>query len=540
MSSRNAVAALLGAGLVALAWAGRFVQDDAFISFRYARNLVDGLGLVWNPGERVEGYTNFLWTLLVAGGMVLGAEPVAFTQAVGLTLHACSLAITWRIAGAIGLGYAGSMVSLLVVGTNFTFLSYATGGLETPLVTALFLSALLVSARAMTGGARRGRALLGLSALSAAGVLTRLDTAVLLAGPALAAFVGSGKAPGSPDLPDRRPTARRLAREWASLTALPAVLLGAWFLWKHSYYGDLLPRSFYLKALNAGTIENGLRYFYEFIVSYSLAPFFFFSLFLFGAIFRRRNRVQLMLAATVTLWLGYVLKVGGDFMEFRFLAPVVPPMLLLLVWLILESTRRAWVIAACVVLLVGGSVHHAATFSYDRDAGIEPVRMLEAHLYSPGENWVGIGGALARAFDPADGVVIATTAAGAIPYYSGLRSVDMLGLNEPEEVNVAGEAVEPVGVTVGDVPGHRKVLTGEYLNRRGVHLVISHPIVVGAGDPAPPLPLLPMEGPPHLDGELILMPVGWGYRVLMLSIRPHPAVDGAVARFGWETRRVRF
>ena len=51
--------------LVALAWGRRFVVDDAFISFRYAEHLAMGHGLVWNPGEHVEGYTNFLWTLLM-------------------------------------------------------------------------------------------------------------------------------------------------------------------------------------------------------------------------------------------------------------------------------------------------------------------------------------------------------------------------------------------------------------------------------------------------------------------------------------------
>ena len=46
------------------AWIVRFVQDDAFITYRYARNLARGEGLVFNPGERVEGYTNFLWTVM--------------------------------------------------------------------------------------------------------------------------------------------------------------------------------------------------------------------------------------------------------------------------------------------------------------------------------------------------------------------------------------------------------------------------------------------------------------------------------------------
>src|SRR5262245_10458405 len=55
-----------------LATVRRWVCDDAFISFRYADNLVHGLGLVFNAGERVEGFTNFLWTLWIALGMRLG------------------------------------------------------------------------------------------------------------------------------------------------------------------------------------------------------------------------------------------------------------------------------------------------------------------------------------------------------------------------------------------------------------------------------------------------------------------------------------
>jgi arabinofuranosyltransferase len=523
----------LGACLVALAWTNRFVQDDAFISFRYARNLADGLGLVWNPGARVEGYTNFLWTLVVAAGLKLGAEPVAFTQALGLVLFACALALAWRLALESGMDAAGSLAALLVTGANFTFSSYATGGLETPLVTALFLAGLLLAVRAMSGTISRPAALLGLSIVWTAGVTTRMDSAILLAGPVIAAFTGGGRhAAGTP----RRPSPADLAR----LGALPVIAVGAWLLWKHSYYGDLLPRAFYLKAVNAGSLERGLRYFYEFIVSYDLAPFFFFCLFCFGAIFRKGNRAQLLMAAAVTLWSAYVLKVGGDFMEYRFLAPVVPPMMLLLVWMLVECTPGRWIAGAGIALLLAGSFHHAATFSYDQETGVEPIAMLEGHLYAPGENWVGIGKALDDAFDPSDSVVIATTAAGAIPYYSGLRSVDMLGLNEPPERRPGGMdgIEEPDGVLVGSIPGHQRVLTYEYLNRRGVHLVISHPIVTREGDPAPPLPLLPTSGPPHLTAKLITMPIGGGYRVQMLYIRPNPAIDAAIAGRGWETRPI--
>src|SRR5262245_4613068 len=72
---------------------GWFLNDDAFITFRYARNLVDGHGLVFNPGERVEGYTEFLFALLMAGGIALGMAPEAFSNVLGVACGTAILAI---------------------------------------------------------------------------------------------------------------------------------------------------------------------------------------------------------------------------------------------------------------------------------------------------------------------------------------------------------------------------------------------------------------------------------------------------------------
>jgi len=55
--------------------------DDAFISFRYAKNLASGMGLVYNPNERVEGYTNFLWTVIFAGFFFLKIDPILASKA---------------------------------------------------------------------------------------------------------------------------------------------------------------------------------------------------------------------------------------------------------------------------------------------------------------------------------------------------------------------------------------------------------------------------------------------------------------------------
>jgi hypothetical protein len=69
-----------------------WMDDDAYISFRYARNWTDGLGLVFNPGERVEGYTNFLWTVLLGSLHRMGADLPATARRLG-TLAAAATVI---------------------------------------------------------------------------------------------------------------------------------------------------------------------------------------------------------------------------------------------------------------------------------------------------------------------------------------------------------------------------------------------------------------------------------------------------------------
>ena len=83
----GATAFVLATGLlraVSLAW----TCDDAWISFRYAMNFVSGTGLVFNPGERVEGYTNFLWVLMNAPAFPLAIPPETFANVMSLASFA--------------------------------------------------------------------------------------------------------------------------------------------------------------------------------------------------------------------------------------------------------------------------------------------------------------------------------------------------------------------------------------------------------------------------------------------------------------------
>ena len=99
------LAMILGvAGAARMAW----VCDDAFISFRYAENLVRGLGLVYNAGERVEGYSNFLWTLGTALGMRLGVDPEQWTVVWGVIFYAATIVVLCELRrrNAVGQGLA--------------------------------------------------------------------------------------------------------------------------------------------------------------------------------------------------------------------------------------------------------------------------------------------------------------------------------------------------------------------------------------------------------------------------------------------------
>jgi len=124
------------AGIAVLAWFARnvahwrFLGDDAFISFRYARNLAEGHGLVWNVGEAVEGYTNFLWVLLMAAGMRAGIEPEMLSVALGVASGVAVLALVlWRNAKTLGWEQPLVWLAPLLLASSRSFTACSTSGI---------------------------------------------------------------------------------------------------------------------------------------------------------------------------------------------------------------------------------------------------------------------------------------------------------------------------------------------------------------------------------------------------------------------------
>ncbi len=162
--------ALLG-WLTSVAW---FITDDAFISFRYVRNLLDGHGLVFNPGEYVEGYTNFLWVLeLAAIWRVLGLRPedVANWLSVIYTVGTIAVMLWWvaRMPCLRQRGLVAWMALGLICGSATFAVWTAGGGLETRQFT--FFALVAVVCLSVFGADRRG--LIAASLSLAAAALTR-------------------------------------------------------------------------------------------------------------------------------------------------------------------------------------------------------------------------------------------------------------------------------------------------------------------------------------------------------------------------------
>lgn len=421
--------------------------DDAFITYRYAQNLVDGHGPVWNPGERVEGYSNFLWLLMIAFGMLLGLQPEVFIIVVNIPIHLLGLILTYSLSKRLLKSRNWALFITIWVGFNSSVSAFATSGMETSLQMLLFLAVAFVISSAVEHG-WNARIMIALSTLLALALLTRPDSMILAAASA-AAFLHSR---------DRIKPA-----DVVLLSAPILILVFPWLVWKVSYYGSLLSNPVHTKVRGFESIGYGLFYLYLFTISHMLLPFLVLTAWRGKWIFRTNKPVG-YIALFVLIWMAYVAVVGGDFMEFRFLIAVIPFMLIAIVYVLKASISNRKIAIALAAALFLGNINAGfglgtTLFGY----GIESVRDLTGHLRNPRQDWIRIGKRLNEMFKGTD-VIIAVGAAGAIPYYSELPSVDFIGLCDP----VIPEIAEPFTI----VPGHRIIAPFEYIVDRKVNLII--------------------------------------------------------------------
>jgi hypothetical protein len=409
----------LAAALVAHSLVFDFVNDDAYISFVYARNLAEHGQLVFNLGEHVEGYTNFSWTVLLALGMKLGVPPDVSSRVLGTAFGVATLAVVARLSQLVRGGRsAWDWLPAALLAASSGFACWCSGGLETQLFTFTFVLAVerLWAGRLVASGVA-----------FAACALTRPE-GVLLFGLAVVHRAVANA------MDERRVRPRR--DEWLWGAAFLAVYV-PYFAWRYWYYGDLLPNTAYVKTggtPSAAYVQamhaQGAFYVWQWATQSKAlwaAP-----VALYGAWTYRRFG-SLALVVTV-VYLIYTWRVGGDFMGLhRFVMPLFV-LTALLVGLGLARiaervprTRAAVGVVLAALVLVPFGISQArltrASLVPKADRGIDRPGYLELYAHDRG-----LIGARLRELGLTEDELSWVGGVGVQPYFGRMRAYDVFGL----------------------------------------------------------------------------------------------------------------
>jgi hypothetical protein len=408
-----------------LVWRFWFTCDDAYITFRYAKHLARGDGLIFNPGESpaVEGYSNFLWTAFLALPNALGADVATVAN---VTSALCGLALVGLVAHflrrRLGVCPTGASATATVLATLPPVAIWATSGLETmPFTLALF--ATFHALAADLEEPRWGRGALA----GAAAVLLRADGFLWVA-LVLGAAACAGEA--------------RVQRAVMRAGAVAAATVALHFLWRHSYYGEWLPNTARVKAgFSLVRAERGWGY----LVSLLLAAPSIAVLSLSGGLVRGGARGSVVLQALLVAFagVGYAVFVGGDFMAMgRFLVPVMPFLALVfaavsLPWAL--TARLAFAAAIVALNLLGcfdalpvpAGLRQHFHFRWNTAEARSEVEQW-TYMKANGDELAALGRALALHTRPGESLI--RSSVGGPGYFTELALFDRNGLVSPEVV----------------------------------------------------------------------------------------------------------
>ena len=395
-----------------------WTNDDAYISYRYAENLRAGRGLVFNRGEKVEGFSNFLWVTILASFNLLGISSLLGSKILSFGLSWLLILLIFKTAQAFGLDKLFACLCALTFSFSSSLAYFAMSGLETIFYALLLLLGVLINEKYEKEPSKKSLFLLYGALLGAA--LTRPE--------GLLFFLTSSVYHILKKAISKRGIQLKNILQIQSLFVFMYAFL---ILLRYLYYGNLLPNTFYAKP--QGTfVEQGFSAFFSnfinalFSGSFLLIP----VLFLFT---KRRYLTKHLYPLLFCLGQMVFMSYAGDWMAFgRFFMPALPIVVVLtfvllsLIWSHLEKSQSKLALKflsiGLLVIFAGLNAFQTGNALLNQDD--YPYLVMNSSLLIQTGKW------LSQNFPPE--TVLSLRRQGAVPYYSGMKSIDILGLTEKD------------------------------------------------------------------------------------------------------------
>ncbi len=404
--------------------------DDLYISLRYAYNLATGHGLVFNLGERVEGFSNFLWVLLLAIGAFFRARLPLLSKLLSVLFGAGTISLFWlMVKNELRPSSSATLVTAFATAfffsMSYAFVFWSASGMETSLYAFLILLSLLTQLKDIESKSTwtvSGAVFILLA-------LCRVEGIVFYGFSLLPKWLSLRK---NPDLL----LSRKLLKEGVLVLSAFFVAL----LIRHAYYGQWISNTYYAK-LGGSPWHVGMAYFLSFARHY-------YGLMIMGTIGLILMRGPLaylrnLIAAYLVGYTALIIFIGGDWMwYFRFFVPLLALLWLAVAHLFLKSwdwlnqsfVKNAYARIGMILLLMViflFPMRHTFIGSSDLKGLLQlqvkkPAFNIEALIIKTHRE---IAQYLTE-HAPA-GSVIAANHIGALGYYSNFTIIDMVGLTNP-------------------------------------------------------------------------------------------------------------
>ena len=462
----------------------KWVGDDIFIGFRYIQNFLAGNGLVYNPGERVEGFTDFLWLMLVSFFANLHFDPVHTAQYLGIMSSLGTLVISSLMVYKTSKRQNLFLIPFVTfaLALNYDYNVWATGGLETSFYTFLLTAGFYVSF--FSDLSQQKRLLLSGLFLSLA-MMTRPDALLITFG-VNGLFILH--------LLLQKIQIKKIISLLLFLNAALVLIYAPYFLWRYNYYGFIFPNTYYDKLGNESLFSKGFYYlwlyfkphFTSFFI-FILPPIVLFSLMKQKSMEKiktyldsRQNAAFVTAIIIVYAYLiVFVAKVGGDFMHARFIIPMTPFIYFIIFYSALQlpflSIKNVNILFIFLLLCCFPETSIRSELFKAPDKNGRIITTLNRDVaderwayttYLPIENDMKIGKALHTAFQGIDAKMLVRGGQACLAYYANFNyAQEYHGLTD---TLIAHSKIKARGRI-----GHEKHATYDYLQNKGIHFLFN-------------------------------------------------------------------